>query len=216
MSMHLKHSAGIPPSARMDRRGPVWGRPVFRGNAQVFVEHQPRNTKGANAGNTRILQKAAYLFLWLFAFAMPWENALRIPGFGTVSRAVGLAAFGVGFDAFVSERDLVRSGAVDAGLAALAERGLIYQGVLEPPKGKRFPGLHRDLMYGKFRAEVAQGIPDVILFADRDSCRGQNEIRIDGRMPERRPHRGHVALDDGHRADDRAAGMHQCGQHRKV
>jgi arginyl-tRNA synthetase len=47
-----------------------------------------------------------------------------------------LAAFGVGFDAFVSERDLVKSGAVDAGLAALAERGLIYEGVLEPPKGK--------------------------------------------------------------------------------
>jgi arginyl-tRNA synthetase len=47
-----------------------------------------------------------------------------------------LAAFGVGFDAFVSERDLVRSGAVDAGLAALAERGLIYEGILEPPKGK--------------------------------------------------------------------------------
>jgi hypothetical protein len=89
-------------------------------------------------------------------------------------------------------------------------------GIFEAPKGKRFPGLHRDLMYGKFRAEVAQGIPDVILFADRDSCRGQNEIRVDGRMPERRPHRGHVALDDGHRADDRAAGMHQCGQHRKV
>jgi arginyl-tRNA synthetase len=47
-----------------------------------------------------------------------------------------LAAFGVGFDAFVSERDLVKSGAVDAGLAALTERGLIYEGVLEPPKGK--------------------------------------------------------------------------------
>jgi arginyl-tRNA synthetase len=47
-----------------------------------------------------------------------------------------LAAFGVGFDAFVSERDLVGSGAVDAGLAALTERGLIYEGVLEPPKGK--------------------------------------------------------------------------------
>src|SRR2546429_4788586 len=47
-----------------------------------------------------------------------------------------LAAFGVGFDAFVSERELVGSGAVDKALAALAERGLIYQGVLEPPKGK--------------------------------------------------------------------------------
>src|SRR5207302_9147668 len=47
-----------------------------------------------------------------------------------------LAALGVGFDAFVSERELVESGAVDRALAALAERGLIYHGVLEPPKGK--------------------------------------------------------------------------------
>ena len=47
-----------------------------------------------------------------------------------------LAAFGVGFDAFVSERELVEGGAVDAVLATLAERGLIYEGVLEPPKGK--------------------------------------------------------------------------------
>ena len=47
-----------------------------------------------------------------------------------------LAALGVGFDAFVSERELVASGAVDAALAALAERGLIYEGVLEAPKGK--------------------------------------------------------------------------------
>ncbi|HEV8680881.1 MAG TPA: arginine--tRNA ligase [Stellaceae bacterium] len=47
-----------------------------------------------------------------------------------------LAQLGIGFDAFVSERDLVASGAVDAGLAALAARRLIYEGVLEPPKGK--------------------------------------------------------------------------------
>src|SRR3954470_21944384 len=47
-----------------------------------------------------------------------------------------LAALGVGFDAFVSERELVASGAVDAALGALTERGLIYEGVLEPPKGK--------------------------------------------------------------------------------
>ena len=47
-----------------------------------------------------------------------------------------LAAFGVAFEAFVSERDLVKSGAVDSALAALTERGLIYEGVLEPPKGK--------------------------------------------------------------------------------
>jgi arginyl-tRNA synthetase len=47
-----------------------------------------------------------------------------------------LAVLGVRFDVFVSERGLVESGAVDAALAALAERQLIYEGVLEPPKGK--------------------------------------------------------------------------------
>jgi arginyl-tRNA synthetase len=47
-----------------------------------------------------------------------------------------LAALGVRIEAFVSERELVASGAVDAALSALAERGLIYEGVLEPPKGK--------------------------------------------------------------------------------
>jgi arginyl-tRNA synthetase len=31
---------------------------------------------------------------------------------------------------------LVKSGAVDAALAALTERGLIYEGILDPPKGK--------------------------------------------------------------------------------
>jgi arginyl-tRNA synthetase len=47
-----------------------------------------------------------------------------------------LAALGVSFDAFSSERDLVARGAVDAALVALAERRLLYEGVLEPPKGK--------------------------------------------------------------------------------
>ena len=47
-----------------------------------------------------------------------------------------LAAFGVGFDAYVSERELVERGATDDCLAALSNLGLIYTGVLEPPKGK--------------------------------------------------------------------------------
>jgi O-antigen ligase len=91
--MPIKHSPGTPPSAGLERRGSVWGRPAFGRNAQTFLG---RNTTGASGGNTRFLQKATYFFLWLFAFAMPWENAIVIPGFGTVSRAVGLAAFGVG------------------------------------------------------------------------------------------------------------------------
>jgi arginyl-tRNA synthetase len=51
---------------------------------------------------------------------------------------IDLAALGVRQDLFVSERDLVEKGAIDDCLAELEQRGLIYTGVLEPPKGK-FP-----------------------------------------------------------------------------
>ncbi|WP_142850279.1 arginine--tRNA ligase [Telmatospirillum sp. J64-1] len=47
-----------------------------------------------------------------------------------------LKALGVTHDVFTSERKLVESGAVEQALAYLEERGLIYTGVLEPPKGK--------------------------------------------------------------------------------
>ena len=47
-----------------------------------------------------------------------------------------LAALGVRHDVFISEAALVRNGAADAAIAALAARGLVYEGVLEPPKGK--------------------------------------------------------------------------------
>ncbi len=50
-----------------------------------------------------------------------------------------LARLGVGFDAFVSERALVERGAADECLAELEARGLIYTGVLDPPKGKPPP-----------------------------------------------------------------------------
>jgi len=47
-----------------------------------------------------------------------------------------LEALGVVFDVFTSERKLVGAGRVDTTLAWLDEQGLIYTGVLEPPKGK--------------------------------------------------------------------------------
>jgi arginyl-tRNA synthetase len=47
-----------------------------------------------------------------------------------------LGALGITMDEFVSERDLHADGKVDASLATLTEKGLIYEGVLEPPKGK--------------------------------------------------------------------------------
>lgn len=48
-----------------------------------------------------------------------------------------LAALGVRQDVFTSERALHGRGAVDRALKRLEDRGLIYTGVLEPPKGQR-------------------------------------------------------------------------------
>ncbi len=47
-----------------------------------------------------------------------------------------LEALGVGQMVFVSERELIERGAVEDALTVLEGRGLIYTGVLEPPKGK--------------------------------------------------------------------------------
>jgi len=64
--------------------------------ARSLAAGHPRFARRAEPGSTGTMPKVAYFFLWIFAFAMPWENAVVIPGFGTVSRVVGLAAFGIG------------------------------------------------------------------------------------------------------------------------
>jgi arginyl-tRNA synthetase len=53
-----------------------------------------------------------------------------------VSIREDLAALGVVQDVFTSERALLESGAADRAIDRLRARGLIYEGVLEPPKGK--------------------------------------------------------------------------------
>jgi arginyl-tRNA synthetase len=47
-----------------------------------------------------------------------------------------LQQLGVKQDVFTSERAMIESGAVDAAIDWLHSQGLIYEGVLEPPKGK--------------------------------------------------------------------------------
>ncbi len=49
---------------------------------------------------------------------------------------IDLAEMGVKHDMFVSEAKILGDGEVESALQALTEQGLIYQGVLEPPKGK--------------------------------------------------------------------------------
>jgi arginyl-tRNA synthetase len=47
-----------------------------------------------------------------------------------------LAGLGVHHDLFASEKEVQDSGAVDRALALLDEKGLVYKGLLPPPKGK--------------------------------------------------------------------------------
>ncbi|MEL6884733.1 MAG: arginine--tRNA ligase [Pseudomonadota bacterium] len=48
-----------------------------------------------------------------------------------------LAALGVKMDVFFSEKSLYGTGLIEAALDDLRSKGLIYEGVLEPPKGKK-------------------------------------------------------------------------------
>jgi arginyl-tRNA synthetase len=47
-----------------------------------------------------------------------------------------LASIGVVMDSFFSEKSLYGTGRIEQAITALDEKGLIYQGTLEPPKGK--------------------------------------------------------------------------------
>ncbi|MHA1113189.1 MAG: arginine--tRNA ligase [Alphaproteobacteria bacterium] len=75
---------------------------------------------------------------WLGAPEDTWLAPLR--DFAVVAMMVliraDLAALGIEHAVFTSERALAEAGAIDAAMAELEKAGLIYVGVLEPPKGK--------------------------------------------------------------------------------
>ncbi len=75
---------------------------------------------------------------WVAAPEGEWLPAIREIAIKDMMELIrgDLDSLGVHFDFFASERELVEAGAVDAAIAALEERGLVYTGVLEPPKGK--------------------------------------------------------------------------------
>ncbi len=78
---------------------------------------------------------------WLGKPETEWLRPLRDFAVAAMMRLIrdDLGLLSIGFDAFVSEQALTEAGAVDAALAALGERGLIYIGMLEAPKGKPPP-----------------------------------------------------------------------------
>ncbi len=67
-----------------------------------------------------------------------WLDRVRAFAIGFLLETIktDLGRLAIRHDVFSSERALVASGAADRMIAVLRERGLIYEGVLEPPKGK--------------------------------------------------------------------------------
>jgi arginyl-tRNA synthetase len=67
-----------------------------------------------------------------------WLDPVRDMTVGLMMAAIreDLDALGVRHDVFISERALVEAGMLEKAEALLTARGLIYRGVLEPPKGK--------------------------------------------------------------------------------
>jgi len=76
---------------------------------------------------------------WLGAPEAEWLPAVRQFAVGRLMAMIesDLALLGVRMDRFSSERALVEAGAVERALGELESRGLLYTGVLEPPKGKQ-------------------------------------------------------------------------------
>jgi len=76
---------------------------------------------------------------WLDAPESEWLPAVRRFAIDAMMAMIrsDLAAVGIAMDRFSSERELVENGAVNRALAELDNKGLLYTGVLEPPKGKQ-------------------------------------------------------------------------------
>ena len=80
-------------------------------------------------------------------FADRWRNQPEVSWLAeirgiAIDRMMGLiradlAAIGAKHDVFTSERELVEAGRVEQVLQILEEKGLLYTGTLEPPKGKQ-------------------------------------------------------------------------------
>ena len=68
-----------------------------------------------------------------------WMTTVREAALDAMMREIreDLAMLGVHQDVFTSERALFASGAVDAAIERLRAGGLLYEGVLEPPRGKK-------------------------------------------------------------------------------
>lgn len=61
----------------------------------IFMGYDQRKISNMRARREGIFRKAAFLFLWILLFVIPWENGVVVHGFGTLSRVVGIPALGM-------------------------------------------------------------------------------------------------------------------------
>ena len=76
---------------------------------------------------------------WVDKPEADWLPEMRAFAIATLMAEIktDLETLGVNIDVYSSERALVESGAVDRAFQELSRQDLIYQGQLEPPKGKK-------------------------------------------------------------------------------
>ncbi len=66
-----------------------------------------------------MIERAAWVLLCLFVFTIPWEKTVWVPGLGTASRAIGIAAFGAAVAGAFRNRKSLRQPNLALVLAAL-------------------------------------------------------------------------------------------------
>ncbi|MEY8830805.1 arginine--tRNA ligase [Sedimentitalea sp. XS_ASV28] len=76
--------------------------------------------------------------IWVDQPESVWLEALRDYATDAMMELIrsDLASLGIGMDVFFSEKSLYGTGRIEAAIEDLRAKGLIYRGVLEPPKGK--------------------------------------------------------------------------------
>lgn len=82
------------PQIRLDMQRQFFSPDSFA-PVQPAAAYDQRRILSAQARREGIFRKAAFFFLWILIFVIPWENGVVIHGFGTLSRVVGIPAFGM-------------------------------------------------------------------------------------------------------------------------